>query len=76
LHDKSAVPSVLILVAGTIKNQLDPAQKSMGGKLRYYQCPLLRNSWPRPTGVLEHCHKGETTCWSSIFMGLFFWPHP
>jgi len=23
---------------------------------------LLRNPWPKPTGVLEHCHEGETVC--------------
>ena len=37
---------------------------------------FLRNPWPKPTGVLEHCRDGETNCWFSIFLGVSFWPHP
>jgi hypothetical protein len=28
---------------------------------------LLRNPWPKPTGVLEHSRKGETNDGSSFF---------
>jgi len=38
-------------------------------------CSLLRNHWPKPTGVLEHC-EGEISCWFSIFHGISFWPNP
>jgi hypothetical protein len=30
---------------------------------------LLLNPWPKATGVLEHCHKGETNC--APFFGVF-----
>jgi len=30
-------------------------------------CSLIRNPWSKPTGVLEHCREGETTCWFYIF---------
>jgi hypothetical protein len=32
---------------------------------------LLRNPWPKPTGVLEYCREEETSCWLSIFSGRF-----
>ena len=28
---------------------------------------LLRNPWPKSTGVLQHCREGETNCWFFIF---------
>jgi hypothetical protein len=28
---------------------------------------LLRNPWPQPTYMLEHCHEGETTVQSPFF---------
>ena len=31
---------------------------------------LLRNLWPKPTGVLEHFGEDETNCWSSIFLAF------
>ena len=34
-------------------------------------CSLLRNPWPTPTGVLEHCRVGETSCWFFPFFGAF-----
>jgi len=37
---------------------------------------LLRHFWPKPAGVLEHCHKGKPNCWFPIFRGISFWPHP
>jgi hypothetical protein len=39
-------------------------------------CSLLRNPWPKPTGVLKHCREGEIDCWGSIFRGVSFWPRP
>jgi hypothetical protein len=30
-------------------------------------CSLLQNPWPKPTGVLEHCHDGETTFGFPLF---------
>ena len=35
------------------------------------RCSLLRNPWPKPIGVLEHCLEGETNCWFSIFSRSF-----
>jgi hypothetical protein len=29
---------------------------------------LLRNPWPKWTGVLEHCCDEETNCWFSTFL--------
>ena len=34
-------------------------------------CSLLRNHWPKPTGVLDHYRARETNCWFSI-SGRFF----
>jgi len=51
-------------------------QGSMGDAPVLSRCPLLRNTWPKATGVLEHCCEGETNCWFSIFRGFSFWPHP
>jgi hypothetical protein len=39
-------------------------------------CSLLRNSWPQPTGVLEHCREWETNCWFSVFRGVSYWSRP
>jgi hypothetical protein len=30
-------------------------------------CSFLRNTWPQPTGVLEHCQEGEINCWVFFF---------
>jgi hypothetical protein len=68
---KSAVPEVLISVKGTVKNQLEPGQESMGDVPVLSHCSLLRNISPKPTGVLEHC-EGETNCLVSIFLGAAF----
>ena len=35
-------------------------------------CSFLRNPCPKPAGVPEHCHEGETNCWFSIFRGASF----
>jgi len=29
---------------------------------------LVRNPWPKPSGVLEHCREGDTNCLFSIFL--------
>jgi len=42
----------------------------MGDAPVLLHCSLLRNP-DQPTGVLEHCHEGETNCWFSIFGGRF-----
>ena len=58
------------------KNQLEPGQESMGDIPVLSHCYLIRNPWPKPASVLEHCHEGETNCWFSIFQGVSFLPHP
>jgi len=45
------------------KNQLDWAQESTGYAPMLSHCSLLRNLWPKPTGVLEHYSKGDTNFW-------------
>jgi hypothetical protein len=58
------------------KNQLQPRQESMCDSpvLTYFS--LLRNSWSKPTGMLEHCCEEEINCWFPIFQGVSFWLHP
>ena len=34
-------------------------------------CSLLRNTWPKPAGVLKHYREGKTKCSFSIFSGRF-----
>ena len=68
---QSTILSVLILVEGTGKNQGDPGQESVGNAPVLSHCSLLRNPWPKLTGVLEHCHEEENSCWFSIFWGRF-----
>jgi len=58
---------MLISVEGTGKNQLDPGKESVKDASGLSHCSLLRNPWPKPTSVLEHCHERETNCWFSIF---------
>jgi len=50
---------------------MESGQGSMGVALVLLHCSLLKKIWPKPTGVLEHCHEGETNCWFSIFSGRF-----
>ena len=69
---KAPVPSMLISIEGTSRNQLEPGQGIMVDAALW---SLVRTPWPKPTGVLEHC-EGETNCWFSIFQGVPFWPHP
>jgi len=33
-------------------------------------CSMLRNVWPKPIGVLEHCREGEFNV-GSLFFGAF-----
>ena len=40
------------------KNHVEPGQKNTGEIPVLSHCSLLRNSWPKPTGVLEHCREG------------------
>jgi hypothetical protein len=42
-------------------------QMSLGDAAVLSHCSLVRNPWPKPTGVLEHCLEGDTNCWFSIF---------
>jgi len=51
-----------MLISGeeALKNQLEPGQESMAVAPVLLHCSLLRNLWPKPTGVLEHCRDGET----------------
>jgi len=52
---------VLISFEGTGINQLHPCEEIMGDAsvLSHF---LIRNPQPKLTGVLEHCHEGETSC--------------
>jgi hypothetical protein len=50
---------MIISVKETGKNQVEPGQESMGDSPVSSHC-LLRNSWPKLTGVPEHCLEGET----------------
>jgi hypothetical protein len=75
-YHKSAIPSLLISVQGMGKNQLEPSKESMGDAPVLSHCSLLTDPWPKPTGVLEHCHEGETSCWFSISRVVYFWPRP
>jgi len=54
---------MLISVAGTGKNQLQPGQESMGDAPVLSYCSWLRNSRPKATCVLEHCREGELEPW-------------
>jgi len=66
---KNAVPSMLISVEGRGKSQLEPGEESMGNAPVSSHCSLVRNPWPKPTGVLEHCREGDFNCWFSVFWG-------
>jgi hypothetical protein len=57
-------------IEGTDKNKLQPDQLSTGYTTVLSHCPLLRNTLPKPTGVLEHCHEEKQTV-GSPFIGVF-----
>jgi hypothetical protein len=61
---------MLISVEETVKHQLEPNQGSMGDApvLSYYS--LLRNPWPEPTCVLEHCREGEPIVGCPLFVAF------
>jgi hypothetical protein len=63
---------MLISVEGTGKNQLKPSQENVREAPVLSSCSLLRYTSPKPTGVLEHCHEGETSSWFSIFHDVSF----
>jgi len=54
----------------TGKNQLQLGQGCMGKPSGLSRCSLPINPSPKPTGVLKHCHEGETND-SSPFLGTF-----
>ena len=58
---------MLISVEGTGKNQLESGNESMGNVPVLSHCSMLRNPWPKPTGMLKHCRERETSCWFSVF---------
>ena len=55
---------------GNRYNQLEPSQESRGDVSVLSHCFLLRNSWPKLTGVLEHCCVGDSN-FGSPFFGTF-----
>jgi len=57
---------VLISFEGTGKNQLQPCQESMGDA-SVLSHSLIRDPQPKLTGVLEHCHEGESAVASPFF---------
>ena len=61
---------MLISVKGTSRIQLEPDQEIMGDTPVLSHCSFLRNTWPKLTGVLEHCSEGETNFCFSIFRGV------
>jgi hypothetical protein len=63
---------MLISVEGAGKNQLEPIQERMEITSVLSHCSLLRNLLTKPTGVLEHCLEGETKCWFSVFLSVYF----
>jgi hypothetical protein len=65
---------MLISFERTSKNRVKPGQERMGYAPVLSYCSLLRNPLTRPTGVLEHCHAGETNWWFSISSGRFLLP--
>jgi hypothetical protein len=54
---------------------LQLGHEGMGDAPVLSHCSLLRNLWPKPTGVLEHCREEETYCWFSTCRGVSFRPH-
>jgi len=64
-----------ITTHGTCKDQVESGQESIGDTPALSHCSLLRNPWPKPTGLLEHCHEGETNSWFSILRVVSFWPY-
>ena len=51
----------------TGKNLLRLGQGGMGNPPESPLCSLLINPWPKSTGVLEHCHEGQTNDGSPFF---------
>ena len=56
-----------ISLKGTQKNQMEPGDESPGDAPVLSYCFILRYPWPKPTGVLEHCHEAETNSLSPFF---------
>ena len=67
---------MLISVVGTGQNQLLPGKESKGDAAVLLHCSLVRNMWPKPTGVLEHYCEGKPIWQFSLFRGVSFWSHP
>jgi len=65
---------MLISVEGSGENQLEPDQESMGDISMLWRS-LLRNAWPKPTGVLEHFLVKEKPSVGSRFFGEFSSDH-
>jgi hypothetical protein len=61
---------MLISVERTGKNELQPGLENMEDAPMLSHCSMLRNTRPKPTGVLEHCREGEFN-FGSPFFGAF-----
>jgi hypothetical protein len=62
---------MLILIDGTVKKtNCSQVRRKLGDAPLLSHYFLLRHSWPKSTGVLEHCCEGETIV-SSPFFGAF-----
>jgi len=61
---------MLISVEGTCKIQLKPDQESMGDAPLLSHHSLLRNPWPKLTGVLERVGKEKPTVGSPFAEAL------
>ena len=61
---------MLLSIEKTGTNKMKQGQESVGDATMLSHCYLLRNPWPKLTGVLEHCRKGEIKD-GSPFFGTF-----
>jgi len=61
---------MLISFEDTDKNQLERGQKC-GRCISVSTLFFVTNSLPKPTGMLGHCHEGETKTVASPFFGAF-----
>jgi hypothetical protein len=59
---------MLISVEGKAKNYLEPGKGGMGDAPVLSHYYLLRNHWPKPNGVLEHCQLLVLHLWECFLL--------
>jgi hypothetical protein len=67
LASKIAVPSMLILVEETVKNQLESCKEIIGSASVLSHYSSLKYPWTNTFGVLEYCRERETKSFFSFF---------